>query len=37
MEKLSQPDYKKIYEDIITQKYPHKKIEYSALLQKQTL
>ena len=37
MEKFNQPDYKKIYEDIISKKYPHKKAECMALLQKQNL
>ncbi|QIY89492.1 helix-turn-helix domain-containing protein [Chryseobacterium gallinarum] len=37
MKKNSQPDYKRIYSDIIDQKFPHKKAECEALLGKTIL
>ncbi|WP_080779710.1 transposase [Chryseobacterium phocaeense] len=37
MKKQSQPDYKKIYSDIIERKFPHKQKECEKLLGKKTL
>jgi len=37
MENHNQPDYKNIYEDILQKKFPHKKDECKALLNKENL
>lgn len=37
MKKQSQPNYKRIYSDIIDQKFPHKKLECKKLLEKKIL
>lgn len=37
MKKQSQPDYKKIYSDIIERKFPHKQKECEKLLEKKIL
>lgn len=37
MKKQSQPNYKRIYSDIIEQKFPHKKVECEKLLEKKIL
>lgn len=37
MKKQSQPNYKRIYSDIIDQKFPHKKAECEKLLEKKML
>ncbi|SHF03742.1 hypothetical protein [Chryseobacterium sp. OV279] len=37
MRNQSQPNYKRIYSDIIDQKFPHKKLECEKLLKKKIL